>query len=304
MFANQSSIVNCLQERALKYIRATYHFFVHSNLLIALAAVAQCALTYYVLDFDINPAILWIEGTTTLLLYNLSLYLSKPAKPQQSPYLRTRWVFKYEWLLWLNSILAILLLIYALFQIHPYTFYYLAFVGLVSMAYAVPFLRINGQRRGLRSVPGLKLFYIALVWSLSSVGLPVVELYVEGATIDWFMANYLGLVKILFLLICTLPFDIRDMEQDTHYNLKTVPTMLGEPAAINLAYILGIAHLFLIAFSPYSIPVKAGMLLTTVLILVLMKSVVFTSKRNYHTVYLLDLALIVQWFLVFLFRLS
>ncbi|MVZ64923.1 hypothetical protein GQF61_03600 [Sphingobacterium sp. DK4209] len=293
---------NCYNK--MKFIRTIYHFFVHSNLLIALAAVTQCALTYHVLNYPINSAILLIEGTTTLLLYNLSLFLSKPAHPENSPYLRTRWVFKHEWLLWINSGISVCLLLYALTQIKLYTLVYLGFIGLISIAYAVPFVRFNGEWRGLRQVPGLKLFYIAVVWSLSSVGLPVVELYLEGDSINWFTANYLGLVKILFLLVCTLPFDIRDIEQDTKYNLKTLPTIVGEQAAINLAYLLGIAHLFLIAFSPYSIPVKAGMLLTTVLILVLMKSVLFTSKKNYHSVYLLDLALIVQWLLVLLFLIS
>lgn len=263
--------------------------------------MAQCALSYYVLNFPVDYSILLIEGTTTLLLYNLSLYLSKPKHPELSPYLRTRWVFKYEWLLWTSSALAVLLTFWTMLHLHVWTLLYLAAVGLVSMAYAIPFVRVNGQKKGLRQVPGLKLFYIAVVWSLSSVGLPVVELYAAGAEINWFTANYLGIVKILFLLVCTLPFDIRDIAQDTQYKLKTLPTMMGEQAAINLAYLLGIAHLLLIAFSPYSIAVKAGMLLTTVFILVLMKSVLFTVKRNYHTVYLLDLALIVQWLAVYLF---
>ncbi len=285
----------------MNIVKKIYYFFVHSNLLIALAAVAQCALSYYVLNFPVDYSILLIEGTTTLLLYNLSLYLSKPKHPDLSPYLRTRWVFKHEWLLWTFSALAVVLTFWAMLHLHVWTLIYLAAVGLVSMAYAIPFVRVNGQKKGLRQVPGLKLFYIAVVWSLSSVGLPVVELYAAGAAINWFTANYLGIVKILFLLVCTLPFDIRDIAQDTQYKLKTLPTMMGEQAAINLAYLLGIAHLLLIAFSPYSIAVKGGMLLTTVFILVLMKSVLFTVKRNYHTVYLLDLALIVQWLAVYLF---
>lgn len=283
-----------------RFLKRLYYFLVHTNVLIALAAVAQCALTYYILNLPVNDPILVIEGATTLLLYNLSLYLSLPKDPSKSPFHRTRWIGKNMWLFWLLSAIATVITIWALFQVHLLTLFFLGFIGVISLAYAVPLLKVKGKWVGMRQVPGLKVFYIALVWSLSSVGLPVVELYANGANIDWYQANYLGLVKIVFLVLCTLPFDIRDYEQDSLYNLKTVPILLGKQRAINLSYGIGVFHLILILLSPNTWAVRIALLITTVLILIMFRFIIFSKEKHYHHVYLLDLALVLQWFFVWL----
>lgn len=282
----------------LKALKKVYYFSVHTNLLIAFAAVAQCALTYLILNYTVNPNILIIEGGTTLLLYNLSLYLSLPKDPASSPYHRTRWVGANMFLFWCWSTLAAIAVCYALFHLHFLTIGYLLIIGILSVAYAVPIFSIGGKRIGLRQIPGLKLFYIALIWSLSSVGLPVVEIFASGVSVDWSMANYLGLVKIIFLLVCTLPFDIRDIQQDTYYQLKTLPTLLGKERAIKLSYFLGVLHILVISLAPYPEFVKWGMLLTTIGIILTLRFMIFTAKRHYHHVYLLDFALILQWAVV------
>lgn len=283
-----------------RFLKRLYYFLVHTNVLIALAAVAQCALTYYILNLPVNDPILVIEGATTLLLYNLSLYLSLPKDPSKSPFQRTRWIGKNMWLFWLLSAIATLITVWALFQVHLMTLFFLGFIAVISLAYAVPLLKVKGKWVGMRQVPGLKVFYIALVWSLSSVGLPVVELYANGANIDWYQANYLGLVKIVFLVLCTLPFDIRDYEQDSLYNLKTVPILVGKQRAINLSYGIGVFHLILILLSPNTWAVRIALLITTLLILIMFRFIIFSKEKHYHHVYLLDLALVLQWFFVWL----
>ncbi len=281
-------------------LKRVYYFFVHTNILIAFAAVAQCALTYYILELPVNRDILIIEGGTTLLLYNLSLYLSLPKDPSKSPFQRTKWIGRNIWVLWLFSLLSGIAVIWSLLHIHLMTLFFLGFIGLLSLAYAVPLVKIGDKRIGMRQVPGLKVFYIALIWSLSSVGLPVVELFANSVHINWYMANYLGVVKIVFLVLCTLPFDIRDYEQDSLYNLKTVPILLGKAKSIRLSYGIGVFHILLILFSPYHWDIKWGMILTTALILLMFRWVIFSKEKHYHHVYLLDFALILQWLLVLL----
>ncbi len=285
----------------MKGLRQLYRFFIFTNILIAFAALAQCYLTYMILDKATNPYILLIEGCSTLLLYNFSLYLSKPKNPSHSPYERTRWVFSHMGLFWVCSISALLVMTYTLLHVHIYTLIYLFFVGIISVSYSFPFFKIKGKRVGLRQITGVKLFYIALVWSLSSVGLPVVEMWAEGVSIDWWVANYLGLLKILFLLICTLPFDIRDMEQDSYYHLRTIPHILGERRAILACYGMVLLHTFLIVLSPYAFAIKSGLVLTNLLMLCAMYFLIFRNIRKYHQVYLLDFALIVQCIVTYTF---
>ncbi|WP_140937703.1 UbiA prenyltransferase family protein [Sphingobacterium lumbrici] len=279
----------------MRIVNNVYYFFIFSNLLIGLAAYLQCALTYIILNKPCNPYILMIEGTATLLLYNFSMLRSKPKYPHESPYLRTRWIFKNEWLLWTNSILAFILLAYALMEVHLHTLFFLAGIGLLSLSYALPLFKMNGVRGGLRQLPGLKLFHIAIIWSLSSVGLPVVQLWAEGGSIDWYAANYLGIAKVIFLLLCTLPFDIRDMRQDSYYHLKTIPNLLGEKKSIRLCYTLVLVHSILVLCSPYEGHIKIGLFITNLVIVLTMRFMIFPHIKQYHHVYLLDMALILQF---------
>lgn len=281
-------------------LKKIYYFIIFSNVLIASAAVAQCLLTYIVLGLPSSWYVVGIEGTATLLLYNFSLFLSRPKKPQESPYLRTRWVFGHQRIFWINTILALGGLVFCLFHVHFYTWLFLALVGMVSVGYSLPIFRFYGKPGGLRQIPGLKLFHIALVWSLSSVGLPVVEAWATAVPIDWAQANILGLLKILFLLICTLPFDIRDMKQDSYYHLKTIPHLIGEQRAKLLCYVLIAVHICLLWIVPFNSPVKLGLILTDMLIGIALYVVLFKKSVGYHQVYLLDIALLVQYFCVLL----
>ncbi len=282
-------------------LKKIYHFIIFSNILIASAAMAQCLLTYIVLGLPSSWYVVGIEGAATLLLYNFSLFLSKPKNPKDSPYLRTRWVFGHERIFWLNNLIASALLLYCLGHVHFYTWLFLGVVGIVSVGYSLPIFRFSGKPGGLRQVPGLKLFHIAVVWSLSSVGLPVVEAWAEAIPVDWTQANALGLLKILFLLICTLPFDIRDMKQDSYYHLKTIPHLIGERKAKLLCYILIGIHICLLAVVPFEVSAKEGIILTDILIGIALYFVLFKKNVGYHQVYLLDVALLVQYFCVLLF---
>ncbi|MEJ5052917.1 UbiA family prenyltransferase [Sphingobacterium sp. MYb382] len=284
----------------MQFLRKGYYFLVFTNLLIALAAAAQCALTYLVFDRPYQPFIILIEGAATLLLYNSSLLLAKPKNPAASPYLRTRWIFSHTWLMVLNMVIAAILLGYALFQVHLYSFLFLGFIGFISFLYSAPIIRREGKWGGLRQLPALKVFHIALVWALSSVALPAVELYAQGTPVATDLFVTLFVFKFVFLVICTLPFDIRDMAQDSYYHLKTIPTVLGERKAILLCYGLLLVHSLLLYFSVVSFPIKVGILATNLLVAFILRFFVFKKKEHYHYTYLLDLALVLQFVIVLL----
>ena len=285
-------------------LRQSYYFLIHTNLLIAGAAMAQCALTYLFFNVPFDYAIIAIEGSATLVLYNFSLLLSRPKDPSKSIYKRTRWVFKNEWLLWLNSGLALLVLAYAIFHIHFYSLLFLGAIGLFSIAYSFPLFPYKGKMVGLRQLPAMKIFHIALVWTLSSVCLPAFELFLHDVHIDTHRFVILFLLKFIFLLICTLPFDIRDIKQDSYYHLKTIPNMIGAQRAIRLCYMLLGLHSLCVVFSLFPLPLKVGILSTNFLSGIVLRTVVFRHADRYHNAYLLDFALVVQFLSVFLsFRL-
>lgn len=284
----------------MNILRRGYYFFIFTNLLIAAAAMAQCALTYIFFETAFDYPMVAIEGAATLLLYNFSLLLSKPKNPQNSAYRRTRWVFRNEWVLWLNSALATLVLGYAVFHIHVYSLFFLGLIGFISVAYSFPIFPYQGKMVGLRQLPAMKIFHIALVWTLSSVCLPAFELYLDGYMLDMPRLATLFVLKFIFLLICTLPFDIRDIRQDSYYHLKTIPNMIGAERAIKLCYGLLALHTLLVLLSAFTWELKIGILTTNLCVVVVLHRIVFRHKDHYHNAYLLDFALVAQFLLVLL----
>lgn len=288
----------------MKPLKKIYYFFIYTNLLIAGAAMAQCAVTYLFFDASFDYFMITIEGGATLLLYNFSMLLSRPREPEKSPYKRTRWIFRNEWLLWLNSGLAFTVLLYAAYHIHLYSLFFLMGIGAMSIIYSLPILPYKGKWVGLRQLPGIKMFHIAWVWTLSSVCLPALELYLDGTAIDMHILGRLFFLKFIFLLICTLPFDIRDIRQDSYYHVKTIPNIIGAGKAIMLCYGLLAVHSLIILLSDIQLEVRIGVVTTNLLIALGLKRVVFRNAHRYHYTFLLDFALIAQFLIVYLFTLS
>lgn len=217
-----------------------------SNIFIALCAAAQGALTYLLLDAPINYAILTFLGCSTLFLYNLSMLLSRPANPQNSPFRRVRWIFKhYNWITCLSA-LALVTLLPLMLRLHWQTIVTFGATGILALSYNLPVIQIRGTRIGLRGLPGAKLFIIAAVWALSCVLVPIIDLRVSEIPVDTYSMLILLIKRFLFVIAITIPFDIRDLFQDQKYDLKTIPVMLGEKGALLFCQILLGAYIVLL----------------------------------------------------------
>ncbi len=215
-------------------------FLLFSNLFIALAAVAQLALTYRLLGLPAPTYLLAFICCSTLLVYNLSMLLVKPVAPQNSVFKRVRWIFKHLRLqISVTLVAAISVVALALFYLSIPAILLMSFVGLIALAYNYPLFKIKQQQIRIRNLPGLKLFLIALVWTLSCVLLPMVEVgYKYGISIPTNEILLLLTQRFLFICALTIPFDIRDLFEDNLYHLKTIPVILGERKTIIFCQLL------------------------------------------------------------------
>lgn len=284
----------------MNIVKRVWKFLIFTNLLIAMAAASQVLLSYQIFGVPYNIHVVILEFSSTLLLYNLSLWLSKPQRYKESPYERTRWVFGNMPVFWILSLVAALSMGYALLQVHGMTFLFLLFIGMLSLAYVLPVFNINGVRKGFRHMAYLKVFHIALIWTLSTVGLVFVEAKSGSETLDGSLLVFLLASKFLFMLLVTLPFDIRDMSQDSYYHLKTVPLALGKERAIGLCYALGLLHLWAVWFMPTMLSVRLSLIGCDVLVLILFRTVIFKEGASFLRVYLLDLILVLQYLICLL----
>ncbi len=287
-----------------KIFLQAFDFLLFSNVFMALCAVAQGLVTFYLLGSKPVVAVLGLLFTSTLGIYNFSILFPKPQNPENSQYKRVRWFFSHYRLMATFTIVCLLSLVPLFFLISIESRILLIFLGVISFAYGVPLFTIGEQKFSLRNIPGLKQFLITLVWTMSTVLLPIMEAqHAHLATIS--MRDTTILIAKRFLLIgaLTVPFDIRDLFEDRQSGLKTVPVMWGEKKAYLFCQVLlagYIALLFLFRNEGFN-PDFFALALTAVLAgWLIFKST--WEKNEYYYFFYIDGVLILQYLFLLLFN--
>ena len=117
-----------------------------------------------------------------------------------------------------------------------YMIYCLLPTSIISFAYVLPLLK---RKRRLRDLNYIKIILIAVTWAYAAcIPLVINELPVSQIVISF-------MEKVIFILLITLPFDIRDMKIDQSANLKTIPIVLGLKNTYRLCYLFLILGLIL-----------------------------------------------------------
>jgi 4-hydroxybenzoate polyprenyltransferase len=111
-------------------------------------------------------------------------------------------------------------------------------LALISVGYTVPLG--SNRAKPLRSIPLLKVFLIALVWSAATVLFPLIDAHsvLDGQVL------MLWLRRFLFILALALLFDIRDYTYDRRTRTLTFPGLLGAGTTRLLS--LGLLALYLL----------------------------------------------------------
>ncbi|TKC00209.1 UbiA family prenyltransferase [Pedobacter cryophilus] len=284
----------------MRYLRQSLDFLLFTNIFIAFGAVAQGLVTYHLIGAQPSYIILTFLFCATIFIYNISILIAKPKQPQLSKFRRVRWIFTHFKLNVSIAIMAAILLFFLFLLVSTPSKILIILLGILSLGYALPLFSAGDRKFGLRNIPGLKLILIALVWSLSSVVLPIFELQNQEVSLP----DIIILTAKRFLLVAaiTIPFDIRDIFQDKAYDLKTIPTVFGEKGAYIFCQIMLVSYLVLLfvfrnqGFNSNFFALTATTFLTGWLI--------FKSKwekNEYYYFFYLDGILILQYLMLFFF---
>lgn len=235
-----------------KYFKQALNFLLFSNVFIAFCAVSQGIISYWLLGIKPDKYVLGLLFFSTLAIYNFSILLSKPEKPENSSFLRVRWIFSHYRLIIGLFIISVLSLIPLAFFLHTSSLILLLSLGLISIAYNLPIFGIPGKKFGLRNIPGLKLFIIGAVWAGSTVLLPILEIEGSGTlNISNKETIILFFTRFLFIVAITIPFDIRDLFQDQSNALRTIPVIFGEKKSLFLCQLfLATSLILLFTYTP------------------------------------------------------
>lgn len=288
----------------IKYFQKPLDFLLFGNIFISLGAVAQGLVTYHLLGFAPSWVVLSFLFLSTLLTYNFSILIQHPKNPDQSKHRRVRWIFRNYKLNVVFTILAAIALIPLFFMLSFKSQLLNVFLGILSLGYAMPLFKSKNKKFGLRNIPGLKLFLIALVWAFSSVLMPYFQVQEsQSLNISFINLVILTVKRFLFVVAITIPFDIRDMFQDKVFELKTIPTIFGEKKAYLFCQLMLIAYmvlLFLFRNKGFD-PDFFGLAFTVIL----SGWLIFQSKwekNEYYYFFYLDGTLILQYAMLLFFN--
>jgi 4-hydroxybenzoate polyprenyltransferase len=285
-----------------KYLRQALDFLLYSNIFIALCAVSQGLVTYWLVEAKPDTYVLGLLFCSTLALYNFSILLSKPEKPEISRFQRVRWIFSHYRLMITLTIISSIAIIPLSFFLNTSSNILLIGLGLISIAYNLPIFSIDDTRFSLRNIPGVKLFIIAMVWAASCVLLPIFEIAGNNSsTITLNETILLFLKRLFFIAAITVPFDIRDIFQDKSNQLKTIPVIFGEKNSLLICQVLLASYLLLLFNFTKKIDGNFFALSLTIL---LSGWLIFKSKwkkNEYYYFLLLDGTMILQLIMLLIF---
>ncbi|WP_428328462.1 UbiA family prenyltransferase [Mucilaginibacter sp.] len=287
-----------------KNLHAVFDFLLFSNIFMSLCAIAQGLVTFYLIGAKPVFPVLALLFTSTLGIYNFSILITKPAQPDKSPLKRIRWFFSHYRLMVTFTIVSLLSLVPLFVLMSMESRILLIFLSVISFCYSLPLFTVGDQKFGLRNIPGLKHFMITLVWTMSTVLLPVLEaqhLHLTNVS----LRDTTILIAKRFLLIAALaiPFDIRDLFEDRKSGLKTVPVVWGEKNAYLFCQVLLIGYVVLL-FLFRNGGFNASFFALT-LTAVLTGWLIFRSKwekNEYYYFFFMDGILILQYFMLLLFN--
>ncbi len=217
-------------------MRALFHFFIYSSLLISLGAVSLTMVSHQLLrihpeeyDYGLLLLIFFSTAATYLLARIMGMWNMPPHIKQLF------WFGRNE--LFIRAFFVIsCLACFVLFWYMPLASQLLLlFLAMITLLYSLPLFRKNGKQVRLRDIGLFKIFLIVFTWTLSTVALPAVH-YGKSLVEPSILLQLLE--RAAYILAITLPFDIRDMEYDKHVNLKTIPILIGIPRTLFLAQLL------------------------------------------------------------------
>lgn len=278
-------------------LTALLDFVLYSNLWIAVGATAMAAQTQYLLWGQAEPTpLLGFVFFATLFLYALHRIFGLR---RAGPFLATdRYAFIARFQgYWQFYTLALGLCAGLFFLQLPFPLMGAVLLPcLLALAYVLPVWK--GRR--LRDWPYVKIFLLALAWSWITVFLPALEL---GLSFSIPMYAIL-MERALFVFALALPFDIRDLDIDAHQQVKTLPAVLGLPAAqrLSAACLLGMS--LLAALNHYWDVYTLGQLsalVASAALAALLALLATPARSDYYFAGLVDGMLILQCLLVVAF---
>jgi len=198
----------------MSLLKKWFSFYVFANIHVGLAA--YCLVQITMKEFDVeNQSLAYFVFFSTILAYNfMRVFQLDRINSMIAIWIRSN----KKALIILNSICLVFVVYFSL------NFRLSTMLVLLPFLFATSFYVIPGSSKlkGLRHIPGFKLFLISLTWAGVTLYLPLFVAELQDRDGIWIAF----VQRFLFVMALAIPFDIRDAYFDLP-DLKTLPQLIG-----------------------------------------------------------------------------
>ncbi len=219
----------------MQTIKQLFNFYINSSIHVALAVVSLTWISLKTYNLLFDETLLCFVFFASISGYNFVKYfgIAKFHHRRLASWLKAIQIF---------SLFSFILMCYFALKLHIYTLLFIACFGLVTFFYAMPFLPKKiflDNQYNLRSIGGLKVYLIALVWTGVTVFLPLInsQYHLQLDTV------FTAIQRFVFIIVLLLPFEIRDLRYDS-LKLATIPQKIG----VKQTKIMGVLLLLIFYF--------------------------------------------------------
>lgn len=275
----------------MRFIKQIFDFYINSSIHVALAVYCLTWLTLLKFNLPYDEDVLYFIFFASITGYNFVKYfgLAKFHHRSLASWLKIIQVF---------SFICFVAMCYYALRLNATTLLYIGGLGVVTFLYAIPLLPsklLLDKHKNLRSISGVKVYIIALVWACVTVFLPLVnaDYFIEADVI------VVSLQRFVFVLVLMFPFEIRDLQYDS-IKLSTIPQQIG----VKLTKVIGVflvGVFFLLEFFKDILPqhhIWASCIVSILLLLALL----FAKKQQgyYYSAFFVESISIVWLVLILL----
>ncbi|MDR6560041.1 MULTISPECIES: UbiA family prenyltransferase [unclassified Arcicella] len=223
-----------------------FNFLINSNIYISLAAVALTVETQ--LQLGMAPQwhpYLFIIFFATLFDYNLHRLVTLLTNKEALNDDKHKWLKEYLNLFYALVVFSVIGFLIAVLLAKKEVLITLAPFALITFFYSLPIFKNQKYLFRLREIPFLKIFLISIVWSATTILLPIIQ---SGRHFDSQHVSIMLIERFLFVFAITIPFDIRDIHADIQSGLTTIPNFIGSKKSLVIANFLMISFLLISCF--------------------------------------------------------
>ena len=284
-------------------MKAIFNYFVFGSWWVSLCAAALGLLTWIELTdyWWHGPLFIFIFGST-LVVYNMNMISGlSELRESGTESERHHWCMENGVLMKSTLAFGLLLSAVSVWFLNEVIWFLMLPLGLVALAYTIPIVRKEANKIRIREIGLWKIFLIASVWTGMTVILPAVHLY---GFEQIFALNSLQLAigRFLFILAITIPFDIRDLANDAHKGVRTIPSVLGWKRSVLFSQVLLVAFLLLIWFRlGANHPFFIGYAISTIITMIFV-AIASPKRSDFYCSFWLEGTMLLQFLAVLLLQ--